>query len=398
MGVGLVYQAHIHPGPDEFVLSSSAHNGETSASVKGQAPREAGAGDQHPAVCQSLLWRLAYQFNLILTHSSGVSGRRNFCMSTHSILNQVAHALDVLRWDKEQIDKYKAEHNVRSVKKALRPDGDPTKGLPAILSRRTRDCYLETATPFFDRARMLSGKKLLGELLTEDIITKTLDTYYKDHMPSTLDTILAAIGKVHMGCRRLRWTKLPSPITPQLREHVKAYRDDGDVHQPRFGYEEADAVRIVGHLKESGSSFSLPAELALACGLRLSEIAGLKGKDVDKENGMLHIVGKGGKHRDVPLPAEIAGQLDTSLPYIFRPTPSWKQAFYQAVRRAASALGISISGVHRLRANYAQQVHEALLETGKSDREARREVSRRLGHNRVEVTNSYIPPILKKSG
>src|SRR5688572_5105007 len=114
-------------------------------------------------------------------------------MSNPSIENQVMYALDTLRWGKDKIEAYKAGHNVRSVKKALRPGGDPTKGLPAILSRRTRDCYLEMATPFFDRARELSGKKLLAELLTEEIVLATFDAEYQDHMPSTLDTVMAAI-------------------------------------------------------------------------------------------------------------------------------------------------------------------------------------------------------------
>lgn len=313
-------------------------------------------------------------------------------MPSPSIENQVAHALDILCWDKEQIDEYKAEHGVRSVKKALRPDGDPTRGLPAILSRRTRDCYLETATPFFKHARRLTGHKLLGDLLTEDAVRLTLDAEYRDHMPSTLDTVLAAIGKVHMGCERLGWTRSPAPVTDALRARVKAYRDDGDVHLPRYGYAEGDAMRILELLKEKGSSFAQPAELALGCGLRLSEIAGLKGKDIDKEHRLLHIVGKGGKHRDVPLPAEIAEQLDPSQQWIFRATQSWKQAFYQSVRKAARELGIQVQGIHRFRSNYAQDVFEKLKDDGKSDRDARREVSRRLGHNRVEVTNSYIPP------
>jgi integrase len=312
-------------------------------------------------------------------------------MPSPSIENQVTHALDILCWDKAQIDTYKVEHDVRSVKKALRPGGDPTRGLPAILSRRTRDCYLETATPFFDRARKLTSQKLLGDLLTEDTVRRTLDTEYQDHMPSTLDTVLAAIGKVHMGCERLGWTRSPSPVTPELREHVKAYRDDGDVHQPRYGYAEGDALRILQLLKEKGSKFSLAAELALGCGLRISEIAGLKGKDVDKEHNLLHIVGKGGKHRDVPLSAVIADLLNPSLPNIFRPTQSWKQAFSGAVRRAARELGIQVQGIHRFRSNYAQNVYEDLKNDGKSDRDAKREVSRRMGHNRVDVTNSYIP-------
>jgi integrase len=318
-------------------------------------------------------------------------------MSSPSIINQVTYALDILCWDKKQIEAYKLEHGVRSTKKALRPGGNPTKGLPAILGRRTRDCYIETATPFFRRARTLSGKKLLGELLDKSIILQTLDAEYRDHMPSTLDTLLAALGKVHMGSRRLGWVRQRSPVTPELRDHVKAYRDDGDVHQPRFGYHEEDAVRIVEHLKKNGSSFALAAELALRCGLRISEIAGLSGSDVDKNKCVLHIVGKGGKQRDVPLPEDIAAQLDSSSPRIFRPNQAWKAAFSQAVRRAARALGIGISGVHRLRANYAQKIHKDLMKEGKTDRQARLEVSRRLGHNRVGVTNSYIPPRFGKN-
>jgi len=75
-----------------------------------------------------------------------------------------------------------------------------------------------------------------------------------------------------------------------LRDHVKDYRDDGDVDQPHFGYEEEDAVKIMELLKEKGSSFAPLVELTLGCGLRFSELAGLKGKDVDKEHGLLHVV------------------------------------------------------------------------------------------------------------
>jgi len=37
------------------------------------------------------------------------------------------------------------------------------------------------------------------------------------------------------------------------------------------------------------------AELALGFGLRISDLAGLKGMDVDKAHALLHVVGKGGK-------------------------------------------------------------------------------------------------------
>ena len=89
------------------------------------------------------------------------------------------------------------------------------------------------------------------------------------------------------------WRHFKDYLEP--RDHVKDLRDDGDVDQPRFGYEEEDAVKIMELLKEKGSSSAPLAELTLGCGLRILALAGLKGKDVAKEHGLLHIVGMGGK-------------------------------------------------------------------------------------------------------
>ena len=207
---------------------------------------------------------------------------------------------------------------------------------------------------------------------------------------SGLISLAIQLGFVGRGVQ-MGWTRSPSPVTDELREHVRTYRDDGHVRQPRFGYIPEDAERILVYLKEHGSKFALSAEIALRCGLRISEIAGLQGKHVDLENGKLHVVGKGGRKRDVELPISLAEQLNPSKQYLFDPSRSWKQAFYLAVRDSARALGIQVSGVHRLRANYAQNKHKELLKNEKSDQEARQEVSHRLGHNRVEVTNGYIP-------
>jgi len=312
-------------------------------------------------------------------------------MSTASLANQLAHVLNALFWDTEDIEAYKTEHQVVSVKRDLRPDGDPTRPLPVILSHRTRAGYFQTAETFFTRAKELTGKRKLADLLEPVTLRRTLDTFYHDLQPSTLRTVLAAIGKVHQGCVQVDWTDAPSPITNELRKHVKTYRDDGDVRQPRFGYIPEDAERILAYLKEHGSKFALPAEIALRCGLRISEIAGLEGKQVDLENGMLHVVGKGGKKRDVDLPTGLAEQINTSKQYLFDPSRSWKQSFYQAVRDAARALEIQVNGVHRLRANCFQNTYEKLIAEGRTDREARKKVSHDAGHNRIEVTYSYIP-------
>jgi len=312
-------------------------------------------------------------------------------MSPASLANQLAHVLNALFWDTEAIEDYKSEHRVVSVKRDLRPDGDPTRPLPAILSYRTRACYFQTAETFFQRAKKLTSKRQLADLLDPETVRRTLDAHYRDHMPSTLRTVLAAIGKVHQGCVQVGWTDVPSPITEELREHVKTYRDDGDVRQPRFGYIPEDAERILAYLKENGSKFAPPAEIALRCGLRISEIAGLQGKQVDLEKMVLHVVGKGGKERDVELPTGLAEQINPSKQYLFDPRRSWKQAFYQAVRNAARALDIQVSGVHRLRANCFQNTYKKLTAEGLSDREARKNVSQDAGHKRIEVISCYVP-------
>jgi len=312
-------------------------------------------------------------------------------VSTASLANQLAHVLNALFWDTEDIEAYKAEHGVVSVKRALRPDGNPTRPLPVLLSYRTRAGYFQTARTFFERARDLTGQRRLADLLDPVTVRRTLDIHYRDLQPSTMRTVLAAIGKVHQGCLHVGWTQAPSPINEELREHVKAYRDDGDVRQPRFGYLPEDAERILQYLKQKKSVFALPAEIALRCGLRISEIAGLQGKQVDLENGNLHVVGKGGKQRDVDLPAGLAEQLNPSKQYLFDPSRSWKHAFYQAMRDAARALGIQVSGVHRLRANCFQNTYEELMEKGWDDKGARQKISKDAGHNRTEVTYSYVP-------
>jgi integrase len=312
-------------------------------------------------------------------------------MGIPSISNQVNSALNLVVMNEAEIIAYKAEHHVDSVKKALRPHGKPNRRLPVILGKRTKSGYLETCTKFFERARELTGKKLLADLFTADIVLLTLDTYYMDMSPATNRTLLSALTMLHHACRRKRWVKGWCPINGTLRKHVRDYREDGAVRAPRFGYLPEDAPRLIEHMQATGSEFVLPTEVILRCGLRRSEVAGLKGSDVDKENLVLHIKGKGGRKRTVELPADLAEKLNTSKEFLFTPNQAWKSKFYQAVRKAARALGIKVSGLHRFRSNYAQDKYTKLRAKGLTDREARQKISTDLGHNRIDVVGGYIP-------
>ena len=308
-----------------------------------------------------------------------------------SISNQVDHALAKITWDKDQIADYKNQHVVRSVKQALRPDDDPTRPLPVILGINTRRTYFQTATLFFEQAKELAGEGLLADLLDPDTIMTTFEEHYTDAAPGTVNKLLAALKKVHLGCVQLGWTKSPCPITPELRAWVKSFRDDSNVRAPRFGYRPEDAVKVVTYLKEKKSTYALPAELALRCGLREDEIAGLKGEHVDREQKLIHITGKGGRYRPVPVPCDLLDRLNTSKQYLFTPSASWRAGFRRTVREATRALGIEISGVHRLRANFAQNRFQEFRSQGYDERETRRQVSRLLGHARIDVTYKYVP-------
>jgi integrase len=312
-------------------------------------------------------------------------------MSPASLANQIAYVLNALFWDKEMIETYKAEHHVTSVKRDLRPGSNPTRPLPAILSYRTRSAYFQGGITFFKHAKALTGKQLLIDLLEPEIVRLTLDTHYRTLRYSTLRTMFATIGKIHQGCVEVGWTRMPSPISKELRTHIKSYRDDCNSRQPRFGYNQEDAEHIVTTMKEKGSVYALAAEIVLRCGLRISEVAGLKGENVDKKNLVLHITGKGGRYRQLDLPVEIAGQLNTSKQFLFNPNRSWKKAFYNAVGSTARELGITVSGVHRLRANCLQNTYQELIKDGWTDLEARKKITQDAGHNRIDVTYSYVP-------
>jgi len=330
-------------------------------------------------------------FFILETAGSAIQSRRKRCTLPSSISNQVDHALAKITWDKDQIADYKNQHVVRSVKQALRPDGDPTRPLPVILGINTRRTYFQTATLFFEQAKELAGEGLLADLLDPDTIMTTFEEHYTDAAPGTVNKLLAALKKVHLGCVQLGWTKSPCPITPELRAWVKSFRDDSNVRAPRFGYRPEDAEKVVEYLREKKSAYALPAELALRCGLREDEIAGLKGEHVDREQKLLHITGKGGRYRLVPVPGDLLDRLNTSKQYLFTPSASWRAGFRRTVREATRALGIEVSGVHRLRANFAQNRFEEFRLQGFSEHETRRQVSRLLGHARIDVTYKYVP-------
>ena len=309
-----------------------------------------------------------------------------------SIAYQVQQALDSIFMEKQEIDEYKAQTGVDSVSKAMRPNGNPTGQRKRITGIGSRNGYYQACTRFFKLARDLTGHKLLRDLINPEVIQLTMDTFERDKAPKTNSTLMSAINKLYLACLKvgyIRGDPKDLPITPELRAHIKSYNVHGVPHEPRFGYQPQDAPLIIAWLQAQESPFALAAEVALRAGLRLSEIAGLRGDQVDPA-GVLNIKGKGGRPRTVRIDQDLAEKLKTSRPFIFTPTREWKRKFWQEVRKATRALGIEVSGIHRLRANFAENLYDGLLAAGASEDSARQTLAEALGHNRTSVSGSYV--------
>jgi hypothetical protein len=311
-----------------------------------------------------------------------------------SIKYQVAQAMKAIFMEKAEIDEFKAKTGVKSVSKAMRPNGNPTGQRKRTTGIGSRNGYSQACTRFFEQARELTGRKLLCDLINPEVIQLTMDTFESDKAPKTNGTLMSAINKLYLACLKAGYMQgkpQDLPITPELRAHIRGYNIFGVPHEPRFGYQPNDAVLIIGWLQAQESPFALAAEVALRAGLRLSEIAGLRGDQVDHQAGVLNIKGKGGRPRTVRIDPDLAEKLKTSKAYVFTPSREWKRKFWQEVRKATRALGIETSGIHRLRANFAENLYDNLIAAGASEASARQSLAEALGHNRTSVTGSYVP-------
>ncbi len=126
-------------------------------------------------------------------------------------------------------------------------------------------------------------------------------------------------------------------------------------------------------------------ELVYSCGLRSAEAVGLDLADVDLEREALHVRGKGGKERLVPLGEEAAWRLGL---YLRSGRPALARGACDAVflsargrRLDTSTLRRLLPNPHRLRHAYATH----LLEGGAD----LRTIQELLGHSSLSTTQVY---------
>jgi len=139
-------------------------------------------------------------------------------------------------------------------------------------------------------------------------------------------------------------------------------------------------------------------ETGYGCGLRASELAGLRLQDVDVEGGLLRPLGKGGKERMVPFLGEVRNRLCL---YLERGRPSLEKGLsdrvflsrsgkplrredlWRIIRKRGKKAGISLSRLHPHILRHSFATH--LLRRG-MDLRTLQEI---LGHASIATTERY---------
>ena len=131
--------------------------------------------------------------------------------------------------------------------------------------------------------------------------------------------------------------------------------------------------------------------LMYTCGLRISEAVTLRPEQIDAENGVIRIIGKGNKQRLLPLPSSLLNAMRLAWTthrnpqWVFATTPQGNHVSSRAVRGALNQARVQagIPGVtpHSLRHGFATRLLEKGVEL--------RVVQILLGHSSIKSTEIY---------
>ncbi|MBE6024469.1 MAG: recombinase XerD [Cellulosilyticum sp.] len=147
------------------------------------------------------------------------------------------------------------------------------------------------------------------------------------------------------------------------------------------------------------------ALVAMELGFRIHEVARIDKATVEQalRNNMITIKGKGGKIRNVELTSKTRELFESKLKEVERGAKIFVnkdektdevinkvQEFIIYTRHRWQEPAAEVDKTfHGLRHTYARKQYEQLRKAGENEQIARKEVSRNLGHNRIEVTKIY---------
>lgn len=258
-------------------------------------------------------------------------------------------------------------------------------------------------------------RERFGCCIPEDITPEMCEAFIQSKVEAgcaggTLGRYQAVIRKLDHAMRHLGRRPKDAPWLLPTREQGGVQSFHANTSTLAYTQEEAEAILDFIKTKGSrkyGSTAALVVELMLATGLRISEACFLRADNIDLSRRVVCLDtnnnhSKGGKKRTTLPYNEKFDSLIAKLKSIGEQNPtrhifvnrsSLPSRVQSEIWRACYELNIQPLGSHAFRKRNAQNYHEKLLGEGLDNTEARLEVSRHLGHNRLRVINeSYVPP------
>lgn len=276
-------------------------------------------------------------------------------------------------------------------KSARKKSGRPLTG---IYSGQTMKNYINWCCTFVHWAREHYGVKHLVELNHDIGRAYFAHLREKGCSPYTLKSVRSALLKLEIGIARAFRYRVR--IVPR---DLVLPRRSIQSRQGRFAYTEEQVRQILSYACGINLAASLVLTVQSRFGLRISEALKLRKTDV-RENVLVVFRGKGGRRREIPIETPEQRELlallcqgKNEMDLLF---PGLTARGVERVLEKACALsGIEFHKTHNLRHHYAVKQYGEKVSRGESDRQARKEVSLLLGHNRVGVTYAYAPPSIR---
>jgi len=244
------------------------------------------------------------------------------------------------------------------------------------LGESTRRAYRGDVEEF---GRWLDDRNLrVGDVdvrILSDYVTELGRARPRKLAPATIARKLAAVRSF------LRFTLGPSQV-PDAALAPRRHRRLPDTPKPDEVEAALDALDGDGALAQRNRAL---VELVYSAGLRASEAVGLDLADVDFDREQLHVRGKGGKERVVPLGEEaafvLARYLHEARPELVRGAQNAVFVSARGKRLDTSTLRRVFAHPHRLRHAFATH----LLEGGAD----LRTIQELLGHSSLSTTQLY---------
>lgn len=234
----------------------------------------------------------------------------------------------------------------------------------------------------------------LSERTIEDraaLVRRFVEFAHEEPLAFTAGSITRYVGRPGLK-PRTRWL---------YRQHLQAFSDFlvrthqretsplvdvPEVRKPTGTPRPIETAELAAVLERVQGPARMMILLAAYAGLRVHEIAKVRGRDLDRRAGVLDVVGKGGKGRLLPAHAvilqEAAGYPEGTAFWFPHPDggPVSRQAVAQQITRALRAAGVHATS-HQLRHTFATM----LLEQGADIRV----VQELMGHSSLQSTQIY---------